>query len=112
MHYIKFTRALNDIRVEYQSTLIDPNNLDENFIISAPKGSVSYITNQLFYFFDRKKWTLNEMIFFANNNQFCVTIANSNKLDILQYAACANCNQGFKINTQCFIINNQFININ
>lgn len=112
MRTLRFSRVLNNIFVEYKSTIVNANNLDENFRVSYPSNVNSYIENQLFYHFDRKKWTLNEMIFFANNNQLCLTIFNDNMVQIAQYGVCGGCSGGFKINNNCFTINNNFIQIN
>lgn len=112
MKTIKFQRTLNDILVEYKSTIRDVENVNENFIVSHPSKINSYIEKQLFYHFDRKKWTLNEMIFFAKNNMLCITILDSLGVEIVRYGECAGVGCSFKINTQCFVINNQFLKIN
>lgn len=112
MRTLRFTRAKNNIFVEYQSTIVNPVNLNENYRVSRPSGIDSYIENQLFYHFDRKKWTLNEMIFFANNNQLCLTIFDDDMNQLIQYGVCGGCSEGFKINNNCFTINNNFIQIN
>lgn len=70
---ILFTR--NDgINVSYICWLKDINNTDEQFDISNAIGCDSYLENTLFYHFDNKKWTLNEMIFFARNNSMNLEI--------------------------------------
>ena len=112
MRTLRFTRVFNNIFVEYKSTIIDANNTNENFRVSHPSDINSYIENKLFYHFDAKKWTLNEMIFFANNNQLCLTILDDQMVQLAQYGICAGCSGGFKINDDCFTINNNFIQIN
>lgn len=112
MNTIRFSRSLSDIVVEYKATIKNVNDQDENFTINHPSKVNSYIERQLFYHFDRKKWTLNEMIFFANNNQLCLAIYNAQGLQLIQYGICFDCSQGFEINDQCFMINNQLLQIN
>lgn len=108
MKILRFTRVENDIFVEYDSTLRNANNTDENFRVNQPTNIDSYLENKLFYHFDRKKWTLNEIIFFANNNRLCLSILEQG-VEIKRYAACGDCFNGFQINTQCFRINNNFL---
>lgn len=112
MNTIRFSRSLNDIIVEYKATIKNVADQDENFTINHPSKINSYIERQLFYHFDRKKWTLNEMIFFAKNNNLCLIIINTQDLKVAQYGVCGDCSQGFKINEQCFVVNNQLLQIN
>lgn len=112
MKTIKFQRILNNILVEYKSTIRDVENANENFIVSHPSKINSYIEKQLFYHIDRKKWTLNELIFFANNNKLCITIIDNEGVELVSYGECAGIGCSFKINTQCFAINNQPLKIN
>ena len=88
MKVVRFTRSTDNIRVEYNSTLQNVENVDENFTVSFPNLIDSFLENQLFYHFDRKKWTLNEMIFFANNNRLCIEILENNIL-LRSYGMCA-----------------------
>lgn len=74
MKILIFEREQDSIHVEYKSTLVDKNDDNENFRVSYPKGIDSFLTTQLFYWFDKKKWTLNEMKFFAKNNNLTLKI--------------------------------------
>jgi len=110
---LRFSRVANNISVDYKATLTDENDVDENFRVGAPSNINSYLETQIFYFFDRKKWTLNEMIFFANNNNLCLTIYDKQGEVVKQYGACSGvCLGEFKINNDCFIVNNKFLQIN
>lgn len=87
---LRFTRSNQQlvaaISVSYNSSLQDPNNLDENFHLSLPIGLDTYLERKLFYSFDAKKWTLNELIFFARNNNLCLSLLKDN-VAIRRYGA-------------------------
>lgn len=72
MKLIIFTRQDN-IEVKFKTSLKDVENLDENFVISNIELN-TYLEQSLFYCFDKKQWTLNEMLFFAVNNLMLVEI--------------------------------------
>lgn len=111
MKILQFLRLQNNILVEYKATLKDAENVSENFVISHPSKLDSYIEKQLFYHLDKKKWTLNELIFFADNNRLCLVIFDSNGDEVARYGECGSFCE-FKINTQCFIVNSEFLKIN
>lgn len=75
------------ISVSYNSSLQDKDNLDENFHLSLPIGLNTYLERKLFYSFDAKKWTLNELVFFAKNNNLCLSLVKDNVV-IKRYGAC------------------------
>lgn len=104
--------SLNTIFVDYKCSLKDPNNVDENFKISDPINLSSYLETKLFHFLDRKFWTLNELIFFAKNNQICLIVLDENNRELKRYGECTNVCGGFKINDLCFIANDRFLKIN
>jgi hypothetical protein len=82
MKLIVFTRQDN-IEVKFKTSLKDVNNLDENFAISDIKLN-TYLEQNLFYSFDKKQWTLNEMLFFAENNLMLVSIYNEYQTTLLK----------------------------
>ena len=112
MKIIEFVREDGDIKVQYQSTLVDAGNLDENFSISYPKNVDTYLKNKLFYHFDTKKWTLSEMIFFAKNNRMCIFIYNEYNQVVADYGNCQCSDNYFHVNVECFRINNTSLTIN
>lgn len=83
-----FTR--NDgIEVSYRITLADIFNRDLNFTIIKVSGINNPVERRLFYQFDKRNWTLNEWIFFAENNSLCISIYDMNHNLIASYGACA-----------------------
>ena len=106
------THSLHTILVDYKCSLKDYNDLNENFKISDPIDLSSYLEIKLFHFLDRKFWTLNEMIFFAKNNNICLVVLDENNRELKRYGECSNVCAGFKINDQCFIVNGKFLKVN
>lgn len=106
-------QQMRKVLVNYHSSLSDETDLDENFHVSNPIGLDTFLERKLFYFIDQKKWTLNELIFFANNNNLCLTLL-SNSTIIAQYGICGGgvCEGAFKINAQCFLLNEAPLKIN
>lgn len=93
------------ILVSYNSSLQDENNLNENFHISSPIGLDTYLERKMFYFFDNKKWTLNELTFFARNNNLCLTLLRGS-LIVKKYGKCAKeLIAGLEINAKILSIN-------
>lgn len=82
-----FTRVDN-VHVNYRITLFDIFNRDENFVILKVTGLESPLERRLFYQFDNRNWTLNEFIYFAENNDLCISIYDSNQVLVASYGAC------------------------
>ena len=80
---IQFNRT-DDVEVKFTTSLRDPENLDENFIISKIELN-TYLEQNLFYSFDKKNWTLNEMLFFATNNLMLVRFYNESNTLLKTY---------------------------
>lgn len=116
MKIIRFVRvssvSVSNIAVDYKSTLTNHNDLEENFKISDPINLDTYLESKLFHFLDRKQWTLNELIFFAKNNNICLVIYDDQERELVKYGECSNVCNGFKVNDKCLMINNKFIYIN
>lgn len=63
--------------------------MDEQFaMLLLPSTVNTFLERKLFYSFDRKRWTLNEIIFFCTNNKLCVSIYDSEGSYDLQYGVC------------------------
>lgn len=89
MRIVTFSRLNSDIDVRYKAELQDEENLEEQFSLSLIPGTTdSYLEKKLFYHFDQKKWTLNEMIFFAMNNNLCIVIRESTGEYVVNYGVC------------------------
>jgi len=88
MKLIIFTRQDN-IEVKFKTSIKDVNNLDENFVISDIKLN-TYLEQSLFYSFDKKQWTLNEMLFFAANNLMLVEIYDEIGITLLKTYDCTS----------------------
>lgn len=112
MKHIVFTRQ-DAIEVWYNTTLQDVNNIGENFTIADVRKIDTYLEQKLFHSFDKKIWTLSELIFFAINNEMCLTIYDTQLNIVKKYGYCINqtCNT-FKINSFCLIINSNKLIIN
>lgn len=82
-----FTRQDN-VEVNYRITLTNVDNRDENFTIVKVTLINTPPERRLFYQFDKRNWTLNEFIFFAENNELCISIYDSNHNLIKNYGAC------------------------
>lgn len=82
MKIIIFTRQDN-IEVKFKTSLKDVNDLDENFVISKIQYN-TFLEQSLFYCFDKKQWTLNEMLFFALNNLMIVSIYDETQTTLLK----------------------------
>jgi hypothetical protein len=72
MKKITFKR-ISDVDVQFLTSLRDEENLDENFVINKVYLN-TYLESNLFFFFSKRPWTLNEMIFFAENNNMEILI--------------------------------------
>lgn len=83
-----FTRY-DGIEVNYRITLKDVNNQDEQFTIIKASLIKTPSEIRMFYHFDRRSWTLNEFIFFAQNNSLCISIYDAQNNLIKQYGECA-----------------------
>lgn len=82
MKLIIFTRQDN-VEVKFKTSLKDVENLDENFVINNIKLK-TYLEQNLFHGFDKKQWTLNELLFFAKNNRMLVSIYNETQTTLLK----------------------------
>lgn len=85
---LKFTRSDN-VSVIYEITILDITNLNENFTILNVTGIDTPIERRLFYQFDKRNWTLNEFIYFANNNLLCILLTDSIKNLTVNYGVCS-----------------------
>lgn len=81
----RFLRAQGDIVVDYMSTNKNPADLNENFVVKRPTNIDNYVETKLFYLFDAKPWTLNEMIFFITNNKMCLRIYDEDAKLVAKY---------------------------
>lgn len=92
MKDIVFTRQ-DGILVRYKATLINSGNILEQFTIADIKDKNTYLEQNLFHFLDKKVWSLVEMIFFAINNNMCLTIYDNQSNVIQRYGVCASISQ-------------------
>jgi hypothetical protein len=84
---ISFLR-LDGIDVDVKVNLIDPFNLNENFLVLNVNKINSTKETKLFYWIGNKRWTLNEFIFFALNNNLCMKIKNKQNVELTSYGIC------------------------
>lgn len=85
---ILFTRP-DGINVNLKVNLNNPSDLDENFLVLSVEGINSPIESKLFYWINRKRWTLNEFVFFALNNQLCLKVADKSDVELVSYGNCS-----------------------
>lgn len=89
MNLITFSRLNTDINVKYKAELKNEGDLNEQFSLSLIPGTTdSYLEKKLFYHFDKKRWTLNELIFFAMNNNLCIVIRGEEGDFKVNYGVC------------------------
>lgn len=75
MKKLTFHRERDKILVVYEISISDIDNLSELFLIKSKiKKPSQKVELDLFHFFDNKRWTLNEIIFFAINNDFVLHV--------------------------------------
>lgn len=85
----------DNLYIKYNTTLEDINNVSENFQISKVCFADLFLEKKLLYLFDIKQWTLAEMIFFATNNNICLSIYQHNTLTLLKsYGQCEGVCEG------------------
>ncbi|SEW37383.1 hypothetical protein [Chitinophaga arvensicola] len=75
MHRLFFSDATRNIDIKMATTLKDPLKKDEQFYVVDIRTIDSYLEQELFYCWVKGvPYTLNEMIFFAVNNQLALDI--------------------------------------
>lgn len=79
----------DEIEVRYQITLVNIYDRNENFTILKVSAINTPIERRLFYQFDKRNWTLNEFIYFAENNDMCIVINNISNNTMVNYGACS-----------------------
>jgi hypothetical protein len=84
---ILFTRS-DGIYVNYIVLLNDPTNLDEDFLVLDSEDIDTSVEIDMFGWIDNKRWTLNEWIYFALNNQLCMKISDKNDVELASYGMC------------------------
>jgi hypothetical protein len=94
--YKKITFFRSDgIMIDLIVSMIDPFDVNENFLVLKTENITSPKEIRLFYWIDRKRWTLNEFIFFALNNDLCLKISDKNNNEITSYGNCTVSNRIF-----------------
>lgn len=86
---ISFTRS-DGVDVVLSANLNDPTDLNEDFLVLDVRGIDTPIERDLFYWIDRKRWTLNEIQYFALNNTLCVRIYDKANTELASYGICSN----------------------
>lgn len=90
MKQLNFKSSDGAIDVTYNSNLIDPNNLNENYVVQGSKDINTRKEIKLFYFITKGlRYTLNEFIFFAVCQNLCLFIRDETGTVIKTYGACS-----------------------
>lgn len=84
---ILFTRS-DGVSVTVKVNLIDYTNLAENFLVLDIDQLHSSVESDLFYWINKKRWTLNEFIFFTLNNSLCMKIKEKDDTILASYGSC------------------------
>lgn len=84
---IVFTRS-DGIYVNFKVNLNNPSDLDENFLVLTTEKINKPMEIRLFYWLDKKRWTINELQFFALNNSLCMTIYDKAGTELTSYGMC------------------------
>lgn len=91
---ILFTRSDN-VRVSCIVSLINPANLNENFLVLKIEDIDTPEEIRLFYWINQKRWTLNEFSFFALNNNLCLKVLDKLDNELASFGACGIVNRVF-----------------
>lgn len=89
LNTISFTRP-DGINVLYKARMVNAFDTNENFLITESEGIESDKEIKLFYWLDKKRWTINELSFFALNNELCMRIFDESKVEITSYGVCSS----------------------
>jgi hypothetical protein len=84
---IKFSRS-DGIEVNVKVNLNDPSDLDEDFLVLSIENINTPIEVRLFYWINKKRWTLNEFKFFALNNNLCIQIYDKQNNELASLGVC------------------------
>ena len=85
---ISFTRP-DGVNVNLKVNLNTHSDLDENFPVLSIDGIDRPAEFKLFYWIDKKRWTLNEFIFFALNNNLCMKVSDKDFNELGSYGNCS-----------------------
>lgn len=91
---ISFTRS-DGVDVTYKVALNNPTDLNENFLVLKGEGISKQKEMELFYWLDNKRWTINELQYFALNNELCMKIFDKSNAELASYGVCAINNRVF-----------------
>jgi hypothetical protein len=84
---ISFTRA-DGVDIGLKVDLKNPFDLEENFLVLSAAKFRNNKESNLFYWITIQRWTLNELIFFALNNNLCIRITDKQNNEITTYGVC------------------------
>lgn len=86
---ITFTRS-DGVNVSLLVDLKSATNLNEDFLVLSIYNINTPVEIKLFYWLDKKRWTLNELRFFALNNNLCMKIFDKTNTSLASYGICGN----------------------
>lgn len=93
---LNFQRKENIIDTRFRTNLDNPHSMTENFILERDESeSYSFLEVSIFNNLFQRRWSLNELSFFCESHNLCLSILNANTLEIVnQVGSCSNIKRG------------------
>lgn len=91
---ILFTRS-DGVNVNFIVSLTNPSDLNENFLVLSIEKIETPEEVRLFYWINKKRWTLNEFIFFALNHDLCIKVMDKTNNILASYGNCGSLSRVF-----------------
>lgn len=98
---ITFTRSDN-VNVNLKVSLNDATNTDSEVLVLSIDDIDNPTETDLFYWIAKQRYTLNEFIYFADNNSLCMRITDKSGTELINYG---NCSVPARVFNQVFGIN-------
>ncbi len=86
---ILFTRS-DGVYVNLIVDINNPSDLDEDFLVLAVEKVDTPEETRLFYWINRQRWTINELNFFALNNNLCMKVMDKTGTTLSSFGNCGS----------------------
>jgi hypothetical protein len=84
---VLFTRS-DGVNVTVKVNLNNPSDLNEDFLVLNVENINSPIESDLFYWINKKRFTLNEFKYFALNNNLCMKVIDKADTVLASFGSC------------------------
>lgn len=94
--FLNFRRRENFIDVNFTTNVNDPLSLNENFVLERDSSiNYSFIEVSIFNNLFQRRWNLNELTFFCESHNLCLSILDANTLDVInEVGQCSTVKRG------------------